>query len=171
MDAFRVAQILRPHGIRGEVKVYPLTDDVSRFKKLREAFIERNGQYEPVLVESSKRAADAVVLKIAGVDTPEKAEKLRGLYIAVDRQHAVRLPEGTWFVSDIIGCSVESTDGEELGKVKDVFETNANDVYAIEGRRRLMVPALKKLLFKVDIAGKRIVLDAEVLKEVGLFED
>lgn len=171
MDVFRVAQILRPHGVKGEVKVYPLTDDISRFKKLREAYIERNGQYESVSVEGSKRAADAVVLKIAGVDTPEQAEKLRRLYILVDRQHAVRLPEGTWFVSDIIGCSVESSDGEELGVVKDVFETNANDVYEIAGRRRLMVPALKKLLKTVDIVNKRIVLDALVLKEVGLFED
>lgn len=171
MDAFRVAQILRPHGIKGEVKVFPLTDDISRFKKLREAYIERNGRYEPITVEGSKRAAEAIVLKISGVDDPENAEKLRGLYIAVDREHAVRLPEGTYFVSDVIGCSVETTEGEALGRVTDVYETNANDVYAIVGPRKLLVPALKKLLNTVDVTNKRIVLDAGVLKEVGLFED
>lgn len=171
MDIFRVAQILRPHGIKGEVKVYPLTDDLSRFKKLREAFIERNWQYEPVAVEGSKRAAEAVVLKIEGIDTPEQAEKLRGLYICVDRQHAVKLPEGTYFVSDMIGCSAETTEGEKLGSITDVFETNANDVYEIRGKRKLLIPALKKLLVRVDIENKRIVLDAQILKEVGLFED
>ena len=171
MDAFRVAQILRPHGIKGEVKVFPLTDDLSRFKKLREAYIERNGRYEPITVEGSKRAAEAIVLKIAGVDDPEKAEKLRGLYIAVDREHAVKLPEGTYFVSDLIGCSVFSSDGEELGKLSDVYETNANDVYVVTGRRKLSVPALKKLLDEVNTAERRIVFNAKVLSEVGLFED
>ena len=171
MDVFRIAQILRPHGVRGEVKVYPLTEDISRFKKLREAFIERNGQYDPVVVGGSKNAAGAVVLRIEGVDTPEQAEKLRGSYLCVDREHAVKLPEGTYFVKDIIGCRVSSSDGAELGFVTDVLETNANDVYVIEGERKLLVPALKKLLASVDIGNKRIVLDKDVLGEVGLFED
>lgn len=171
MDHFRIAQILRPHGIRGEVKVFPLTDELSRFKKLREAYLERGGQYEAVIVDGSKNAAGAVVLHIEGVNTPEEAEKLRGLYICVDRDHAVKLPEGVYFVADMIGCLVTSTEGQELGRLTDVLETNANDVYVIEGKRRLMVPALKKLLNTVDIGNKRIVLDAGVLSEVGLFED
>lgn len=171
MDYFRIAQILRPHGIKGEVKVYPLTDDVSRFKRLREAYVERAGQYETVIVDGSKNVSDAVVLHIKGCDTPEEAEKLRSLYLCVDRSHAVKLPAGTYFISDIIGCEVTSTDGTELGRVSDVLETNANDVYVIDGRRRLLVPALKKLLSSVDIENKHIVLDAEVLSEVGLYED
>ena len=171
MDHFRIAQVLKPHGIRGEVKVYPLTDDISRFKRLKEAFIERGGQYDAVNVDGSKNASGAVVLHIAGIDTPEEAEKLRGLYICVDRDHAVRLPKDTYFVADLIGCDVFSTDGAELGKLTDVLETNANDVYVIEGNRRLLVPALKKLLNEVNIEARRVVLDAEVLSEVGLFED
>ena len=170
-DHFRIAQILRPHGIKGEVKVYPLTDDVSRFKRLREAYLERGGQYEDVTVDGAKFVSDAVVLHIVGVNDPEAAEKLRGLYICVDREHAVKLPKDTYFVSDIIGCSVFSSEGESLGKVIDVLETNANDVYVIEGGKRLMVPALKKLLDEVDVLNKRIVFNAEVLSEVGLFED
>lgn len=171
MDHFRIAQILRPHGIKGEVKVYPLTDDISRFKRLREAYIERGGQYEAVIVDGSKNAAGAVVLHIEGCSSPEEAEKLRGLYLCVDREHAVKLPKGTYFVSDIIGCLVESSDGRELGRVSDVFETNANDVYVVEGEKRLLVPALKKLLESVDIENKRIVFNADVLSEVGLYED
>lgn len=171
MDHFRIAQILRPHGIKGEVKVYSLTDDNSRFKHLREAFVERSGQYEPVIVDGCKFVSEAVVLHISGVNDPEAAEKLRGLYLCVDREHAVKLPEGTYFISDMIGCSVSSDDGTELGTLTEVFETNANDVYVIQGARKLMVPALRKLLKRVDIANKVIVLNAEVLSEVGLFED
>lgn len=171
MEYYRIAQLLRPHGVRGEVKAYPLTDDLTRFKKLKEAYIERSGRYEPVKIDGSKLVSEAVVLHIEGVDTPEEAEKLRGLYLAVDKAHAVRLPKDTYFVADIIGCEVESTDSAKLGRVTDVLETNANDVYVIEGERRLLVPALKKLLNTVDVDKKRIVLDAEVLKEVGLFED
>ncbi|MBO4384088.1 MAG: 16S rRNA processing protein RimM [Clostridia bacterium] len=171
MDRFRIARILKPHGIKGEVKVYPLTDNVSRFKSLSEAFIERNGQYDPIRVDGAKFVSDAAVLHIVGYDTPEQAEKLRGLYLCVDRAHAVKLPEGTYFVEDIIGCRVVSTDGTELGRVTEVLETNANDVYVIEGERRLLVPALKKLLEKVDVGASLIVLNARVLSEVGLFED
>lgn len=171
MDHFRIAQVLKPHGIKGEVKVYPLTDDISRFKRLKEAYIERGGQYEPVNVDGAKNVSDAVVIHIEGIDTPDEAEKLRGLYICVDREHAVKLPKGTYFVADLIGCEVFSTDGEPLGRLTDVLETNANDVYVIEGRRHLMVPALKKLLSEVNVESKRIELDAEVLSEVGLFED
>ena len=170
-EHFRIAQILRPHGIKGEVKVYPLTDDLSRFKRLKEAYIERSGQYEPITVDGAKYVSDAVVLHIAGMTVPEDAEKLRGLYLCVDRDHAVKLPEGSYFISDIIGCSVISTDGTDLGRVTDVLETNANDVYVIEGERRLMVPALKKLLADVDVENKLIKLHAEVLSEVGYVED
>lgn len=171
MDHYRIAQILRPHGIKGEVKVYPLTDDLARFKRLREAYIERGGQYEAVIVDGSKYVSDAVVLHITGVDDPDQAEKYRGLYLCVDREHAVKLPKGTYFIADIIGCAVVSTDGTELGRVTDVLETNANDVYVIEGKRRLLVPALKKLLSSVDVESKRIVLDSGVLSEVGYFEN
>lgn len=171
MEHYRIAQILRPHGVKGEVKVYPLTDDISRFKRLKEAYIERGGQYEPVIVDASKNVSDAVVLHIEGYSTPEDAQKLRNLYLCVDRDHAVKLPKGTYFVADIIGCRVESTDGTFLGAVTDVFETNANDVYVIEGERKLMVPALKKLLDSVDTDNKLIRLNAEVLSEVGYFED
>lgn len=164
---------MKPHGVRGEVKLHPLTDDVSRFKKLREAFIELSeGQYTPVAVSGSKKLSDSgVAVKIDGVDTVEDAEKLRGKYLCVDRAHAVKLPEGTYFVRDIIGCRVVSTSGEELGTVEDVYETNANDVYVVRGKQKLSVPALRKLLESVDTENKLIVFDAEVLSEVGLFED
>ncbi len=171
MDYFRVASIIKPHGVRGEVKVYPLTDDVSRFKHLREAYIERSGEYQPISIVGAKLMKECVVLQIAGFTTPEQAEQLRGLYLCVDREHAVKLPEGCYFVSDMIGCSVLSTDGLLLGELTDVLETNANDVYVIRGEHSMLVPALKKLINTVDISAKRIILNADVLSEVALLED
>lgn len=173
MDYFRIGLILRPHGIHGEVKLLPLTDDNSRFKRLSEAYIEiLDGKYESVKVISAKAAAEnSAIVKLEGVDSVESAETLRNKYLCVDRAHAVKLPDGTYFVRDIIGCRVVSSDGTELGKVEDVYETNANDVYVIRGIKKLSVPALKKLLDKVDTDNKLIVFNADVLAEVGLFED
>ena len=110
------------------------------------------------------------MLHIAGVDTCEAAEALRGRYLCVDRAHAVALPPDTYFVADLIGCETYDTEGAAYGRVTDVLETGSADVYEI-AHGRLLVPALKRVLREVDTAGGRIVFDAAVLREVGLFED
>ena len=128
--------------------------------------------YQTVTAESARVAAEnSVIIKLKGIDTVEAAEKLRDKYLCVDREHAVKLPAGAYFVKDIIGCEVFSTLGDALGRVVDVYETPSTDVYVIKGAKRLSVPALKKLLSSVDIENKRIVFDSEILAEVGLFED
>ena len=173
MDYFRIGLIVRPHGIKGEVKLMPLTDDITRFKHLSEAYIEAaEGCYRKVSVTGAKVVpGDSVIVALEGINTMDEAEMLRNRYLCVDRAHAVKLPKDTYFVSDLIGCRVVSSSREELGKLIDVYETNANDVYVVQGERRLSVPALKKLLDSVDVGSKLIVFNAEVLSEVGLFED
>lgn len=171
MEYLRTGLIVRSHGVSGAVKLIPLTHDVARFESLKEAYIERDGVYEPVTVERASVQPEAVILWIAGITTRDEAETLRDKYLCVDRAHAVKLPEGRYFVDDLIGCEVFSADGEALGTLEDVLETGANDVYVIKGKRTLLIPALKKLLLQVDIAQKRILLDPTVLEEVGLFED
>lgn len=173
MDYFRIGLFLRPHGVRGEVKLLPLTDDIRRFSKLKQAFVEsKSGEYRQVKVVSAKLAGEnAVIAKIEGIDSMDEAEKLRDMYICVDREHAVKLPEGTYFVKDIIGCRVCLDSGEQLGTLIDVYETNANDVYVIQGEKKISVPALKKLLDTVDVVNKSIVLNHVVFSEVALIED
>ena len=171
MEYLRIGMVLRPHGVKGAVKLLPLTDDVERFRKLSFVYIERNGIYTKAEVQRSSIQPDAVMLWLSGVENREDAEKLRNHYLCVDREHAVKLPEGRYFVADLIGCAVEDTEGRELGTLTDVLETGANDVYVITGKQKLLVPALKKLLYRVDIETKHILLDAAVLEEVGLFED
>ncbi len=171
MEYLRVGLIVRPHGVHGAVKLLPLSDDLGRYASLKEAYLERDGRYEPVTVYDVGVREDAVYASISGVTTRDEAEKLRNVYLAVDRAHAAKLPPGRYFVVDLIGCGVSDTAGNAHGTLTDVLETGANDVYVIKGERTLLVPALKKLLAEVDVENKRMVLHASVLEEVGLFED
>lgn len=167
----RIGMIVRPHGVHGAVKLDPLTDDVSRFKGLKVAYIEKNGEFTPVEILDAGVREDAVYATLSCSTSREDAEALRGVFLCVDREHTVKLPEGAYFVADIIGCDVVDTEGESFGRVTDVLQTGANDVYVIKGKRTLMLPALRKVLYDVDIINRRITLDKAVLEEVGLFED
>lgn len=171
MDYFRIGEIVRPHGVKGALKLKPMTDDVVRFQKLNEAFLEKDGEYIPVRAAHISVQPDAVFLSVSCCESREEAEKLRGTFICVDRAHAAELPPDRWYIRDIIGCEVSDSEGVCYGRVSDVMETGANDVYCIQGDKTLMIPALKKLLLEVDVENKHILLDAAVLKEVGLFED
>lgn len=171
MEYYRIGLIVRPHGVRGGVKLQPLTFDVSRFAYLKDAYIERDGAYEPVVAHCASASETEAVVTLDGVETRDDAEKLRGLYLCVDKAHSAKLPSGMYFVADLIGCRVFDSEGAELGMLDDVLETGTHDVYSVKGERKLLFPALKKVLVSVDTDEKRIVLDKSVLEEVGLFED
>lgn len=167
----RVGQIVRAHGVRGDVKLLPLTDDPARFRAIKTAYLETTaGAYAPVAVIDARIAPDAVLLHIEGVDTVEQAEALKNRYLCVDRENAVKLQKDTYFVADLIGCDTVDTNGKAYGKLTDVLETGAVDVYEINGGT-LLVPALKKVLHEVDVEHGRIVFEADVLEEVGCFAD
>ncbi len=170
-DYLRVGQIVRSHGVHGDVKIIPLTDDPARFRQLKTAYLETTaGAYAPVAVTSARFLPDAVLLHLEGYDTVERAETLKNVYLCVSRDNAVKLKKDTYFIVDLIGCDTFDTNGKAYGKITDVLETGAHDVYDIE-HGKLLVPALKKLLREVDIEQSRIVFDADVLEEVGCFAD
>ena len=166
----RTGRIVRSHGVHGAVKVILMTDDPHRFLGMEHAYLERGEEFVPIDITDSKLLNDGAVLSIAGIATCEEAEKLRNAYICVDRKNAVTLPEGRYFIADLIGCECMDTEGKTYGRITEVMETPANDVYVI-GDGKLIVPALKKLFRSVDTETGRIVFHADVLKEVGLFED
>ena len=170
LNYLRIGEIVRSHGVHGDVKVIPLTDDSARFRSLTEAYTERGGAYTPVSISHARLQPDAVLLHLEGCDTPEDAEAYRHAFLCVDRAHAVALPSDTYFVADLLGCEASDTEGTVFGRVTDVLETGANDVYVIDDGK-LMVPALKRVLSCVDTENARIVFDAAVLREVGLFAD
>ncbi len=152
-DYFKIGIITSSHGVRGEMKVFPTTDDTRRFKKCKEVYVEEKSGLVLYEVESARVSPDKVLLKLKGIDTPEDAVKLRQRGIFVDREHAVKLSEDEYFIADLIGLDVLDENGVELGKITDVLPTGANDVYQIEMKdgRELLLPAIKECILSVDV--------------------
>lgn len=150
-----IGQIINTHGIHGELKIYPLTDDVKRFRKLTKVLIdgiERN-------ITWCKLQSDKVILKIDGIDSIEQAVKYKNKYLEVIREDAVKLPEGNYFIADIIGCTVFDEEGAVLGSVYDVLQTGSNDVYWVkDNKNEVLVPALKSVVVNIDIENQKIVI-------------
>lgn len=153
-DFLTIGQIINIHGIKGELKVFPLTDDSKRYRKLKTVYID--GVERKILW--CKLQAKFVVLKIEGIETPEEAIKYRDKYLEVKRDDAVKLEEDTYFVADIIGCNVVDENNKELGKVFDVIFTGSNEVYWVKGKEELMVPALKSVVVSMDLKNKLVTI-------------
>lgn len=160
LEYLSIGQIVNTHGVKGEVKVYPLTDDISRFNNLKEIYIESKGELKKYQVEGAKNLKNTVVLKLKGVDTMNDAEKLRQLYVKVGRWDAVRLPKDTFFICDIIESEVFDIHGELLGKLVDVLQTGSNDVYVVrKDGKDLLIPALKSVVKEINLQEKRIIVE------------
>jgi 16S rRNA processing protein RimM len=149
-----VGRILAPHGIRGELKVQPLTDFPERFEAGSRLWL--NG--EERTVQRGRWAGRSVILKLRGLETRNEAEALRGAALTVP-QPAELVDEGVYYLHDIIGLSVFDTSGETLGALEEVFSTGSADVYVVRGDRgELLLPALDDVVTEVDIPGGRIVV-------------
>ena len=160
LEYLSIGQIVNTHGVKGEIKVYPLTDDVARFNNIKEIYIESKGELQKYQVEGAKNLKNTVVLKLKGVDTMTDAEKLRQLYVKVGRWDAVRLPKDTFFICDIIESEVFDIHGELLGKLADVLQTGSNDVYVVrKDGKDLLIPALKTVVKEINLQDKRIVVE------------
>lgn len=155
-DYFQVGIITSTHGLQGEVKVYPTTDDVKRFRKLKQVRLsmERAQATSTVLeIESVKFFKQFAILKFKGIDSIEEAQKYRRASLLVPRSEAVRLRKDEYFIADLIGLRVKDEDGTEIGILKDVIGTGANDVYAIglSDGREFLLPAIKQCVLEVDV--------------------
>lgn len=170
LEYLSVGYVLKPQGIKGEIKVEPLTDNMERFDTLKQVFIEENSGYKAVKIKSRRYRNNFVYLKLEGFDSIGDAERLRNQYLWIPRSMAVPLPEDTYFIADIVGCRVETLDGRELGRVDHVIQTGSNDVYAVKGSMgEILIPALKKVIQEVDVIEGKIVVDAAYLE--GLLPD
>ena len=167
-----IGEVLKPQGIRGEVKVKPVTCDPERFYDLEQVFFEKNGQYEPVQVLSARVDKSGAYLLLEGVSDRNEAEKLRGQLLYIDREHAVELPEDAEFICDLIGCHGADDEGRDLGELVDVMQPGGNDVYVFRGPLgEVLVPALKDVVLRVDVREKQMLFKAKRLNEVAVFED
>lgn len=164
-----VGYVTKPQGIKGEVRVKPLTDDMYRFDDLDEVFLKRQDRYVPVKIQRRRYAKDFVILKLEGFEDRNQAETLRGEYLWISREQARPLPKDTYFIADIVGCRVETCAGRFLGYVTGVLHTGSNDVYVVKDKEEVLIPALKKVVVDVDVENSKIVVNHEELE--GLLPD
>ncbi len=152
-EILQVGIITSTHGIRGEVKVFPTTDDVRRFKRLKEVILDTGKEKKTLEIENVKFFKQFAILKFKGLDDINDVERFRQKSLYVTRKNAVRLNRDEYFIADLIGLSVLDEEGKTLGTVKDVMETGANDVYIIDmtDGRELLLPAIKQCVLQVDV--------------------
>lgn len=157
-DLLQIGVITSTHGVRGEVKVFPMTDDNKRFKKLKECFIQFKDEWIPVKVQGARFFKNMVILKFEDIDNINDVEKYKQCGIFVDREHAVKLNKNEYFVADLIGMQVSREDGSLLGTLTEVLPTGANDVYVVtdDNKKEWLLPAIKDCILDVDMEGRNM---------------
>ncbi|MDO8685913.1 MAG: ribosome maturation factor RimM [Clostridiales bacterium] len=184
-DFFEIGKITGIHGVRGELRVLPLTDDPARYCQLDWVFVsteqrarsinpEQNIKRPPevmqkYIIEDVRFHKNMVLLKFEKVDFPEDAHRLIGMMLVIPREKAVKLPEYSYFICDIIGCEVKDEKGIILGTIENVLQTGSNDVYCVKrpAGGELLIPAMDNVVVDVDVQNKRI----KVILPAGLDDE
>ncbi|MCR4597892.1 MAG: ribosome maturation factor RimM [Acetatifactor sp.] len=152
---FQVGVISSPHGVAGEVNVYPTTDDPKRFRRLKEVIMVQGKTEKVVEIEGVKFFKQMVILKLKGYDDRDSVEKLRTCPLYVPREKAVRLQKDEYFIADLIGIKVLDADKDDaqLGVLEDVLSTGANDVYVVRmaDGKEVLIPAIKQCILEVNV--------------------
>lgn len=154
-----VGQIVNTYGIKGFVKVVPLVDNNNQFKDFKVLYIQEKKKLKELYVEEVKFSKNLVLLKFKGIDTIEQAEELRNIYLQAKRSD-IKLEKGAHFIVDLIGLEVHTEDGKLLGKLKEVLQPGANDVYIVEdeSKKEILLPAIPDVIKKIDIEGNKMIV-------------
>ena len=154
-DYFRVGVIANTHGIRGEVKVFPTTEDPQRFKGMKEIILDTGSEEKVLEVASARFFKNLVILKFKGIDSINDIEKYKGKDLLVTRENAIPLNEGEYYIADIIGATVVTEDGAQFGILKDVLTTGANDVYVVDHEgTEVLLPVIPDCVLARDMEQK-----------------
>ncbi len=159
MEQFlQVGVVASTHGIRGEVKVYPTTDDVNRFKKLKTVYAQTKGGQVPLEIQQVKFFKNMVILKFRGIDDINDVETYKGCSLLIDRRDAVELKPGEYFLCDLIGLEVYEDSGDYLGELTEIIRTGANDVYAVKTKnaKEVLIPNIKDCIIEVSLDKNRM---------------
>lgn len=153
-----VGKIVNTHGLRGEVKVITWTDCPEVFEDIEYVYIKRRGEEKKLTLSGVKYQKNNIIVKFNEINSIEEAEGYKNSVLLAEREMLGPLPEGVYYIADLIGCTVYDETTGEIGKVSDVFNTGANDIYEIkrEGKRAVLVPVIDGVIKKVDIKNKRI---------------
>ncbi|BFL47525.1 16S rRNA processing protein RimM [Lactonifactor longoviformis] len=157
-ELLQVGVISSTHGIRGEVKVYPTTDDVNRYKELKNVILDTGREQIPLEIQGVKFFKQFAILKFKGIDSINEIEKYKGKSLWITRADALPLGEDEYYIADLLDMKVYLEDGSFFGVLKDVIETGANDVYAIETEdgKEVLVPAIHDCILEVDVENRRM---------------
>jgi len=155
-----IGKARKTFGVKGEIKIEPMTDHPERFKDLRRVYLTSpHGEEKACVVMSVRYMNGDPVLLLKGYDTPEKARLLNGWLVQIPREEAVPLPEGQYYWFELIGMEVESDAGEKLGTITDIFETGSNDVYVMKaGKKEIYLPATREVVRLIDRTTKKMVI-------------
>lgn len=154
----QVGVISSTHGVRGEVKVFPTTDDANRFKKLKKVILDTGMEKKELEIQGVKFFKQFVILKFKGIDNINDIEKYKGKNLYVTRENAVKLKKDEYFIADLIDMQVVLEDGTLLGILTDVMKTGANDVYCVESEKygEVLLPAIGECILAVDVEGRKM---------------
>lgn len=161
MEQFlRVGVISSTHGVRGEVKVYPTTDDPRRFEVLKKVLLDTGKEQKELEITGVKFLKNQVILKFRGYDNINDIEKYKSMDLLVSREDAVPLEENENFIVDLIGMTVVTDLGETLGTLADVLQTGANDVYVVKTpqKKEILLPAIRDCILDVDVEAQRMLV-------------
>lgn len=158
IDKIIIGKILAPHGVRGEVRIKPLTEIPERFLELEALELEG---YATLKVEHARFHKHFVLVKFTGVDDMNQAEKLRNLSVIVAKDQLGKLPEGRYYAFEIEGLPVYDLKGDLLGKIVEIIQTGSNDVYVVKNSvgKEIMIPALKKVVREINLQEQKVIVD------------
>ena len=159
-EILQVGVISSTHGIRGEVKVFPTTDDPGRFKKLKHVILDTGKEQKNLEITGVKFFKQFVILKFKGLDNINDIEKYKGKSLYVTRENAVRLKKDEYFIADLVDMQVFLEDGTPFGVLTDVMKTGANDVYCIQTQEHgeVLIPAIGECILDVDVEGQKMTI-------------
>ena len=154
-----VGQIVNTYGIKGFVKVVPLVDNNNQFKSFKMLYIQEKTKLKELYIEEVKFSKNLVLLKFKGIDTIEQAEEFRNTYLQAKRSD-INLEKGAYFIVDLIGLEVYTEVGEFLGKIKEVLQPGANDVYVVENedKKEILLPVIPDVIKSIDIDSKKVIV-------------
>lgn len=151
-DMLRVGVLVKPHGLAGEVKVYPTTDEPEKFTSLKKVYIKTKNETLTLKIDKAHYFKQFVIVHFEGLDRIEDIEPLMKKDLWIDREEAVDLEENEYYIADLLGMKVVTDEGKELGKIKDVMDTGANDVYIVQtAGGEVLLPAIRECILNVDV--------------------
>lgn len=160
MKNLEIGQIVNTFGIKGFVKVNPWVNNVTRFEELKKVYIKIRKELKEVEIEEVKYHKNQVLLKIKGIDTIEQAENFRNAILEVDREHAIPLEEGEYFIADLLEAEVYTEEGKKLGILEDIYNTGSNDIYVVKNDlgKLILLPRISEVIKKIDVENKIIIV-------------